>query len=127
MPDLTDTQLDQLIADIGLTQPEQQRNPGGRPPAPCGTVAAYQRHRRKGEPVDDPCRLANNKAKREQQGNPAGRGNRKPIAHGTTAGYQQHRYRGDAACEACTEAARDYQRERKAAGTCAARQSGGAE
>ncbi|MEU9733962.1 WhiB family transcriptional regulator [Streptomyces sp. NPDC048002] len=28
-------------------------------PAPCGTRAAYQRHLRRGEPVDDACRAAN--------------------------------------------------------------------
>ncbi|ELP64101.1 transcription factor WhiB [Streptomyces turgidiscabies Car8] len=33
--------------------------------APCGTRAAYQRHVRKGEPVDDACRAANNAGKRE--------------------------------------------------------------
>ncbi|RSM85092.1 hypothetical protein DMH25_45045, partial [Streptomyces sp. WAC 01325] len=28
-------------------------------PAPCGTRAAYQRHLRRGEPVDEACRAAN--------------------------------------------------------------------
>jgi len=31
---------------------------GGKPPAPCGTTAAYQRHVRRGEPIDDACREA---------------------------------------------------------------------
>ncbi|MFC5744784.1 hypothetical protein [Actinomadura rugatobispora] len=30
----------------------------GRPPAPCGTDAAYHRHRRNGEPIDKACRTA---------------------------------------------------------------------
>ncbi|GAA3717944.1 WhiB family transcriptional regulator [Streptomyces tremellae] len=30
----------------------------GREPAPCGTAAAYERHIRNGEPVDDACRTA---------------------------------------------------------------------
>ncbi|MET9734026.1 WhiB family transcriptional regulator [Streptomyces sp. NPDC006458] len=37
-------------------------SPQGRPrrePAPCGTRAAYQRHLRRREPVDDACRAAN--------------------------------------------------------------------
>ncbi|MEU0332183.1 WhiB family transcriptional regulator [Streptomyces sp. NPDC006193] len=34
----------------------------GRPPAPCGTRSAYNRHLRKGEPVDAACRAANNRA-----------------------------------------------------------------
>ncbi|MCX4810770.1 WhiB family transcriptional regulator [Streptomyces sp. NBC_01239] len=37
------------------TQPV--RPPGE--PAPCGTRSAYQRHVRRGEPVDDACRAAN--------------------------------------------------------------------
>ncbi|MGW0877624.1 WhiB family transcriptional regulator [Streptomyces sp. NPDC002740] len=41
---------------------EAPRAPVGAPrkqPAPCGTRAAYQRHLRLREPVDEPCRLAN--------------------------------------------------------------------
>lgn len=33
---------------------------GGRKPAACGTSAAYDRHRRNGEPIDDACRAAHN-------------------------------------------------------------------
>lgn len=29
-----------------------------RPPAPCGTLSAYKRHKRKGEPVDAACMAA---------------------------------------------------------------------
>lgn len=29
-----------------------------RPPAPCGTLSAYKRHKRKGEAVDQPCMAA---------------------------------------------------------------------
>jgi hypothetical protein len=37
--------------------------PGPSKPAPeCGSVAAYQRHRRYGEPIDDACRTANSAA-----------------------------------------------------------------
>ncbi|WP_371668815.1 WhiB family transcriptional regulator [Streptomyces sp. NBC_00289] len=42
--------------------PEEPRTPAGVPrgqPAPCGTRAAYQRHLRLREPVDEACRLAN--------------------------------------------------------------------
>lgn len=38
------------------------RNKGGRPPAPCGTRSAYQRHVKKKEPIDDACRKANTDA-----------------------------------------------------------------
>jgi len=38
----------------------------GRPVvAPCGTPAAYKRHKRKGEPIDEACRLAYNADQRE--------------------------------------------------------------
>lgn len=34
----------------------------GRPPAECGTRSAYQRHLKKGEPIDASCRRANTEA-----------------------------------------------------------------
>lgn len=37
----------------------------GRPvTAPCGTVPAYKRHKRNGEPIDDACRQAYNTEQR---------------------------------------------------------------
>lgn len=46
--------------------------PGGGPPAPkplqpCGTDAAYQRHVKYGEPIDDACRGARNAAQNERR------------------------------------------------------------
>lgn len=38
-----------------------------KPPAPCGTKAAYERHLRRDEPVDDACRRANTVSKRQQR------------------------------------------------------------
>jgi hypothetical protein len=32
---------------------------------PCGTAAAAERHKRRGEPIDEACRLAYNAARRE--------------------------------------------------------------
>ncbi|MFI2033686.1 WhiB family transcriptional regulator [Streptomyces bottropensis] len=44
----------------------QPKPPGqGRPIAPCGTKSAYERHRRKREPIDQACRDANSFANRE--------------------------------------------------------------
>ncbi|MCW2897805.1 MAG: hypothetical protein JWO67_70 [Streptosporangiaceae bacterium] len=109
MPDLTDTQLDQLIARLGLAEPKHP----GRPLAPCGTESAYNRHVRKGEPIDDACRRANTKAKAEQQRQPVQDSSRlKPIAHGEPRGAKQHRYRGEELCDACHRAEAEYQRER---------------
>jgi WhiB family redox-sensing transcriptional regulator len=39
-------------------RPAPETHAGGKPPAPCGTTAAYQRHLRNDEPVDDACREA---------------------------------------------------------------------
>lgn len=46
------------------TEPVEKRA-STRPLAPCGTPAAYERHVRNHEPVDDPCRLAYNAERRE--------------------------------------------------------------
>lgn len=105
MPDLTDAQLDQLITDLGLTEPRR-----GHDLAPCGTQSAYTRHVKRGEPIDDACRQANTEAKRAK-GTPTPR-LRKPIAHGELRGAKQHRYRGEPLCEACHDAEAEYQRER---------------
>lgn len=50
-----------------------------RPLAPCGTWAAYRRHLRRYEPVDDTCRkaasayvLARRAARKAEQESPAG-------------------------------------------------------
>lgn len=37
-----------------------------RPLAPCGTMAAYKRHKRKGEPVDEACAAACRKQKNDR-------------------------------------------------------------
>lgn len=42
-----------------------------RPKAPCGTDAAYRRHLRNGEAVDDACRDAHASAGRESRRSPA--------------------------------------------------------
>lgn len=55
MPDLTDTQLDQLIADIGL-----KKNRGGstRKPIAHGELRGAKQHRYRGEKPCERCRLA---------------------------------------------------------------------
>lgn len=45
-----------------VPEPTPRKHTGGRPLAPCGTRAAYERHLRRKEPVDDACREANNAA-----------------------------------------------------------------
>ncbi|WP_432041460.1 WhiB family transcriptional regulator [Streptomyces cadmiisoli] len=46
-------------------KPVPKKRTGGRQLAPCGTPSAYERHLRKGEPIDQPCRDAHNAALRE--------------------------------------------------------------
>ncbi len=103
MADFTDAQLDQLINDLGLTDPHR-----GQTIAPCGTQSAYTRHVKNGDPIDDACRRANTEAKRTKCAPTPSR--RQPIDHGTLKGYQQHRYRGETACDECLEAHRLYKR-----------------
>lgn len=56
--------------------PKPKAKRGRRPrnlPSPCGTPSAYTRHRMKGEPMDEACRLANAaacKARREKNKTP---------------------------------------------------------
>ncbi|MEU1800819.1 hypothetical protein [Streptomyces sp. NPDC019937] len=119
MPELTEAQLDQLIEDIGLKAPRRTR-----PLAPCGTLAAYQRHMRKHEPIDDACRQANTNAKRTQSG--AGKTLAPITNHGTTGGYKRHLYRGEAACADCLRAEREYSQRANKIRRSRARRNGGA-
>lgn len=74
----------------------------------CGTDAGYQRHKYREEPIDEPCRVAHNTAKREAKANAA------PARHcqcGTrlkTANDLCSRCRRKAAFDA---AARQYEQE----------------
>ncbi|MFI0530274.1 WhiB family transcriptional regulator [Streptomyces scabiei] len=55
---LTGRQRAKLHA-AGRAPKTASKPPGpGRPLAPCGTRSAYERHRRKGEPIDQACRDA---------------------------------------------------------------------
>lgn len=65
----------EALANRGLTNAEiaralgvparrvaKLRPPGGPQLAPCGTRSAYNRHLRRGEPIDEACRQANNQS-----------------------------------------------------------------
>lgn len=64
---LTGVQRAKLAAESAPKQSSKQKKPpgSGRPQAPCGTKSAYERHRRKGEPIDQACRDAHALAARE--------------------------------------------------------------
>lgn len=78
---------------------------GGRRLAPCGTPAAYDRHVRNGEPVDDPCRLAHNA--RNVQVRAEARHRSAAADHGTRSGYQKHLRAGTTPCDLCQQAHAD--------------------
>lgn len=92
--------------------PPPPRKVGTRPPAPCGTPSAYDRHIRNGEPIDDACREAHN-AKRRQFKTKA----RGPAECGTRRGYQKHRRDGETACDACRQANTDADNRLRRTGT----------
>ncbi|MEU6222282.1 WhiB family transcriptional regulator [Streptomyces sp. NPDC047042] len=45
-----------------VKRPEPEKPKVGRQLAPCGTKSAYERHRRKREPIDQACRDANSRS-----------------------------------------------------------------
>ena len=67
---------------------------------PCGTVAAYERHRRHGEEVCDACREAR-RVHSNAQYTPR---DRERPACGTTAGYHYHHRHGEQTCRPCRDA-----------------------
>lgn len=74
----------------------------------CGTTAAYHRHKRHGERVCEPCRLAFNEYRRNLAHAP-----RRVIQPcGTIAAYRRHRRHGERPCDACQLARREFERAR---------------
>ena len=90
--------------------------------APCGTTAAYARHKRRGEPLDQACIDAHNAQSLEsrQRLHPL-KGPRELQPCGTMAAYQRHWLWSEPICDACREARnawyRAYRKRRKDAGT----------
>ncbi|WP_228988624.1 WhiB family transcriptional regulator [Streptomyces sp. DH8] len=89
---------------------------GGRRLAPCGTDAAYERHRRDGEQPCDPCRRAHNKRNAQLRAEARHRG-AAATECGTRGGYQKHRRNGEAACGPCRQANADADRRLRNVGT----------
>lgn len=81
---------------------------------PCGTVAAYQRHRVRGEQACAACLEAWRMYQIRRRG-----GYKElppPQPCGTVAAYVRHRNRGEDACQACLQAWAAYKREYRAKG-----------
>ncbi|MEU2799021.1 WhiB family transcriptional regulator [Streptomyces sp. NPDC007117] len=90
----------------------------GRKPAQCGTRAAYARHLRKNEPVDDACRQVN--AEYVEQLRAESHHRQTAAACGTRGGYQKHRRNGEAACDPCRAANSAADRRLRTTGTTVA-------
>ena len=82
-----------------------------KPLAPCGTRAAYERHKKLGEEACQPCVDAQYAARRARDGCVAVYA--KVAACGTMTGYFRHRRTTKTPpCRPCLDAFADYQRER---------------
>ena len=73
---------------------------------PCGTVAAYARHVRRGEPIDDACRDAARVYKQIRRTGSAEPRELQPC--GTNAAYVRHLNHNEEPCAPCREAHRKY-------------------
>lgn len=54
-----------MSADRQRAYRDRKRGTPARVPLPCGTLAAFRRHQRRGEPIDQACRDAYNAAHRD--------------------------------------------------------------
>jgi hypothetical protein len=85
--------------------PRPKLNP--RKVMPCGTNAAYQRHRRKGEYPCPKC-LEAHAADVALYSKPKPKSTRKLAPCGTHAAYKRHRKNGEEACFRCLKAHAKY-------------------
>ena len=88
--------------NVGPIEPAPKKR--GRPLAPCGTPAAWQRHWRKGEP---PCELCAEVHKPRPKR--TGRVPSRPC--GTYSAAVRHRRHGEEPCAACKAAEKEYTRQ----------------
>lgn len=80
---------------------------GQRPAAPCGTTAAYERHRRNHEVIDAECRAAYSEARQERRAAQIAAAN-----CNTRNGYLRHLSRNEKPCDDCRRANTDANRSR---------------
>lgn len=79
---------------------------------PCGTLAAYQRHLKDGEPACEACLAARAAYSRDYRAGLVRA--REPAQCGTLKGYYSHRNRKSQACRACLDAYAVYTKDRRA-------------
>lgn len=94
---------------LGLPKP----SPGGyRKPAPCGTTAAYSRHIRYGEVVDDECKAAFEADRAEREA-----ARIEAAKCGTRNGHRKHERNSETPCTPCAKANADADRRLQSTGT----------
>lgn len=77
-----------------------------RPLQPCGTIAAYARHVRRDEPIDEACREAMRAYQRVRRTGSTEARELQPC--GTNAAYARHLNHAEEPCAPCREAHREY-------------------
>jgi len=96
-----------------LAKREQRRRARApKPAALCGTTAAYDRHVRNQEPIDDACREVQTAYRRKLRST-----QKRETGCGTRPGYRAHGARGEKACDACRKANADADRRLRNTGT----------
>ena len=113
-----DTMALDAAADT-LEDPVPRQHTGGRKLSPCGTRGAYDRHKRRGEPIDPECQAGHEERLKERSAAKRAaldaQGPRRELRPcGTAAAYERHIRRGEAPCEPCKEGMRESRRESSA-------------
>jgi hypothetical protein len=99
---------ERYVAQHGQMPARPRRKPAGkrkaapRPLSPCGTPAAYDRHVRRREPIDEACRTARSSRYKSPRRQLAAAPERPEC--GTRSGYQWHTAHHEIPCEPCTAA-----------------------
>jgi hypothetical protein len=99
---------------LGIAAPHEQpdaHQEQGAEREQCGDVAAYRRHRRRGEKPCEACRIAYNAHERALYVPVP----RKHQPCGTPTAYKRHYKRGEKACQPCRDAHNAYERARRKA------------
>jgi len=86
---------------------------------PCGSLGGYSRHKKRGEPVCDPCREANRIYQADYRANRARSAadraaNPRVLAPcGTYGAARRHKAHDEELCDPCKQAERDYKTEKQ--------------
>lgn len=98
---------------VAAPKPKAKAAPRPRRVAQCGTESGYRAHRRKQEPVCQPCQDAHAERSRQARARRAD-APRVVVQCGTNSGYQTHRNRHEPVCDPCREAHAESSRQYRA-------------